>query len=134
MSEKEKAIESFKWWIDTNTEKGVSHIPDFLCNDVLKYINKLRKENEELKEDNSHQWEERCRLTFKLDKLQQENTSLKKEIKLMKSVNINENFISKDKIRNKIEELEKSENAGIADIYESMKDFAIEVLEELLGE
>ena len=29
---------------------------------------KLQKENEELKADNSHQWEERCKLTFELEK------------------------------------------------------------------
>lgn len=35
---------------------------------VLDYIDKLEKEIEELKKDNNHQWEERCKLTFELEK------------------------------------------------------------------
>ena len=56
--------------------------------------------------------------------------NLKKEIKLMKSVNINENFISKDKIRNEIKELENIlEKRKTIDIIEE-----INRLEELLGD
>ena len=43
-------VENFKYWLDTNTEKGVSHIPDYICNNVLNYIDKLQKELENLKE------------------------------------------------------------------------------------
>ena len=39
---------------------------------VENLIDKLQKENQELKEDNSHQWEERCRLTFELEELKEE--------------------------------------------------------------
>ena len=35
---------------------------------VLKLIEKQQKEIEELKKDNNHQWEERCRLTFDIKK------------------------------------------------------------------
>ena len=48
---------------------------------VLNLIEKQSKEIEELKEDNKHQWEERCKLTFEL-----------------------ENSTSNDKIKAKIEE------------------------------
>ena len=109
-------------------------------------IDKLQKENEILKNTNKNlsienqslyesiNCDDDTSLSHRYMELKEENASLKKEINLMKSVNINENYISKDKIRNKIKELEKSENPSIADIYESMKDFAIEVLEELLGD
>lgn len=46
-------------------------------------IEKLQKENKELKEDNKNQWEERCKLTFEF-----------------------ENYIPKQKLKDKIEELE----------------------------
>lgn len=51
---------------------------------ILNLIEKQQKEIEELKEDNKHQWEERCKLTFEL-----------------------ENSTSNDKIKAKIKELEK---------------------------
>lgn len=47
--EKKKAIANFKYWIDTNTEKGVCYLPDYICAKVLNLIKKLQKENEELK-------------------------------------------------------------------------------------
>ena len=43
-----------------------------------------------------------------------------------------ENSVSKDKIREKIEEVKSIENASIADILESEKEFCIDILEELL--
>lgn len=43
-----------------------------------------------------------------------------------------ENSVSKDKIREKIEEVKSLENASIADILESEKEFCIDILEELL--
>lgn len=54
---------------------------DFAVKTVLNLIETQKKEIEELKEDNKHQWEERCKLTFEL-----------------------ENSTSKDKIKAKIEE------------------------------
>lgn len=45
--EKKKAIANFKYWIDTNTEKGVCYLPDYICAKVLNLIEKLQKENEE---------------------------------------------------------------------------------------
>ena len=96
MSEDEKIIDNFKYWFETNTENGVSTIPDFICKKLLdlcqkqkeknsklqkrndrqfKLLRKKDKEIQEIKDISEHDWEERCRLTFKL-----------------------ENYISKDKI------------------------------------
>lgn len=47
--EEKKAIENFKYWIDTNTEKGVCYLPDYICAKVLNLIEKQQKENEEAK-------------------------------------------------------------------------------------
>ena len=44
--EEKKAIANFKYWIDTNTEKGVCYLPDYICAKVLNLIEKLQKENE----------------------------------------------------------------------------------------
>lgn len=54
---------------------------------ILNLIEKQSKEIEELKEDNKHQWEERCKLTFKL-----------------------ENSTPNDKIKAKIEDLKENSN------------------------
>ena len=51
--EEKKAIANFKYWIDTNTEKGVCYLPDYICAKVLNLIEKLQKENEELEEINN---------------------------------------------------------------------------------
>jgi len=45
MSEKEKKeIGDFKYWIDTNTEKGVCHIPDYICKNILNLIEKQQEQ------------------------------------------------------------------------------------------
>ena len=51
ISEKEqKLIANFKYWIDTNTERGVCYLPDYICAKVLNLIEKLQKENEKYKQ------------------------------------------------------------------------------------
>lgn len=45
--EERRKYEAFQYWIQTNTEKGVTTIPDTLCLFVVNLINKLQKENEE---------------------------------------------------------------------------------------
>ena len=60
------------------------------------------------------------------NELKEKNASLQKEIKLMKSININDNYISKDKIREKIKELEEKSDYWNCD--------EIEILKELLEE
>ena len=95
--EEKKAIENMESFINyfnrirNSDEKGrkkltVDKIDIKALKEILKLIEKQQKKIEELKEDNNHQWEERCRLTFDIEK----------------------NFISKDKIREKIKELENS--------------------------
>lgn len=50
MNEEEKRkYEAFQYWIQTNTERGVTTIPDNLCLFVINLIKSLQKENEELK-------------------------------------------------------------------------------------
>lgn len=51
MSEEEKKkYKAFKYWLETNTEKGVATIPDNLCKYVIGIIEKQQKEIERLKE------------------------------------------------------------------------------------
>lgn len=95
----EEAVEILKYIkeymqenIDNGTHKFIYNEQGFdeKCIDIINAINEILsdykrvlKENEELKEDNKHQYEEICKLTFEL-----------------------ENYIPKQKIKNKIEELE----------------------------
>lgn len=75
---------------------------------------KQQKEIEELKKDNNHQWEERCKLTFEL-----------------------ENYIDKDKIREKIEKYEKDyERQDKEELFNMTKITAgkLSALQELLEE
>ena len=46
--EEKKAIANFKYWIDTNTERGICYLPDYICAKVLNLIEKLQKQIEEL--------------------------------------------------------------------------------------
>ena len=41
-----KAIENFKYWIQTNTERGVCTIPDYICINALNLLEKQQKEIE----------------------------------------------------------------------------------------
>lgn len=53
MNEEEKRkYEAFQYWIQTNTERGVTTIPDNLCLFIVNLIKSLQKENEELKNEN----------------------------------------------------------------------------------
>ena len=48
--EERRKYEAFQYWIQTNTEKGVTTIPDTLCLFVVNLIKSLQKENEKLNE------------------------------------------------------------------------------------
>ena len=52
--EDRRKYEAFQYWIQTNTEKGVTTIPDTLCLFVVNLIKSLQKENEELKRLMAH--------------------------------------------------------------------------------
>ena len=69
-----KEIEEYKKQLDLDNECEIA---------LNSKVMDLEKEIEELKEDNKHQWEERCKLTFEL-----------------------ENSTSNDKIKAKIEEVD----------------------------
>ena len=48
--EERRKYEAFQYWIQTNTEKGVTTIPDNLCLFVVNLIKSLQRENKELNE------------------------------------------------------------------------------------
>ena len=51
MNEEEKRkYEAFQYWIQTNTERGVTTIPDNLCLFVVNLIKSLQKENKKYKQ------------------------------------------------------------------------------------
>lgn len=56
----------------TSEDRLNTHRKSLAIASILKELDRLQKENEELKEDNKHQWEERCRLTYKLELLNKE--------------------------------------------------------------
>lgn len=47
--EEKRKYEAFQYWIQTNTERGVTTIPDDLCLFAVNLIKKLQKENEQLR-------------------------------------------------------------------------------------
>lgn len=53
-----KKVDAFKYWFETNMEKGCSTIPEYLCKDVLDYVdtleNALDKACEELSRLNNY--------------------------------------------------------------------------------
>lgn len=63
-NEEKEALEILKLYFG---EEPTLNITKYV-NIVLNLIEKQQKEIEELKEDNKHQWEERCKLTFELEK------------------------------------------------------------------
>ena len=95
MNEEKKAIANFKYWIDTNTERGICYLPDYICVKILTLIEKLQKENEE-------------KTTIllagaeKVKQLQKENEEYSKQLDLDY---VDDNYIAKQKIKEKIEEL-----------------------------
>lgn len=97
-------------------------------------ILELKETIEKLENDKRGMLIELYKANDKKDKLKEENASLQKEIKLMKSININDNYVSKDKIRDKIKEYQ---NKLFQDIEENKVveyENIIQVLEELLEE
>ena len=110
MNEEEKeSIEEFRKQLRLaiNIDDVTTAIRNDNAQIILNLIEKQQKEIEELKKDNNHQWEERCRLTFDIEK----------------------NFISKDKIREKIKEYK-----GLKEIDKMAYEEQIKPLQELLEE
>lgn len=97
----------------TSEDRLNAHRKSLAISNILNELDRLQKENEELKKDNNHQWEERCRLTFDIEK----------------------NFISKDKIREKIKDLEDNMILFTNDKEKFNRyKYARDVLEKLLKE
>ncbi len=49
-SDEVRIVNAFKYWYETNTEKGVSSIPDYICKDLLDLYNKEKEENRKLRQ------------------------------------------------------------------------------------
>ena len=111
--EERRKYEAFQYWIQTNTEKGVTTIPDTLCLFVVNLIKSLQKENEKLKNK-------------LLDTLEG-----KKVIEEETPQYIKENYILKEKIKDKIEEIQEEGYWLFTTDRDSDK--CVEVLQQLLG-
>ena len=122
ISEKEqKSIANFKYCIDTNTERGICYLPDYICAKVLNLIEKLQKENEELKEENEYN-----KLLLELNN----NFTIDK-----KTGNYKWNVIEIQKIKDKIEDLKMSGGSDGKDNTENTaRELAIEALQDILEE
>ena len=119
--EDRRKYEAFQYWIQTNTEKGVTTIPDTLCLFVVNLIKSLQKENEKLK----------AKL---LDTLEGQ-----KIIKEETPQYIKENYILKEKVKDKIEELKNISNTEELEDIMNRKNYTITelvqyILQELLAE
>lgn len=83
--EEKRKYEAFQYWIQTNTERGVTTIPDNLCLFIVNLIKSLQKENEELKISNKEIDKECSRLEKKEDELINENEHYKDLIYALKT-------------------------------------------------
>lgn len=119
---------------------------------LVENIEKLQKENEELKEEKEQAWEEwnnleqgsyetEQKLKQQIKELQKENEELKQEMEKRKWVHIKENgeveplfYISKDKIREKIKELEEEKKYYYSQYKIEELNDKIQVLQELIEE
>ena len=139
MSDEEKTIENLR------KKKGVSFAEADI---ILNLIEKQQKEIEEWQKAYIRENNYWLKFRNKINKianndkdcsdnevikavkeLKDKNASLQKEIKLMKSININDNYVSKDKIKEKLEELKAMEISQ--DIYTTDIE---KMFEELLKE
>lgn len=101
--EERRKYEAFQYWIQTNTEKGVTTIPDTLCLFVVNLIKSLQKENEKLKNK-------------LLDTLEGQ-----KVIKEETPQYIKENYIQKDKIEEILSETEITDFNSLVEAFLEIK-------------
>ena len=120
MNEEEKRkYKAFQYWIQTNTEKGATTIPDNLCLFVVNLIEKLQKENEKLKE---------------LDLSNSKMIANMSERHLHDREKIR-NSIPVQEVKDKIEELKEQYNVRELDFIKTTQDIRkiiIQSLEELI--
>ena len=114
-----KEYEAFKYYYQTNTEKGISYIPDYMCENVLNLIEKQQKE---------------------IERLEARKYMFNAETGEISQIPLNNNYISKDKIKAKIEDYNKMIKATYEDFThyaDYRRDVCLEiknVLNELLEE
>lgn len=85
LSEEEiKIVDNFTYWYETNTEKGVTSMPDYICKGLLDLYNREKSNNKELMR------EYHKRVQEKLDLIYGNNILNKSEVE--------ECYINKDKI------------------------------------
>lgn len=126
MNEEEKRkYEAFQYWIQTNTERGVTTIPDNLCLFVVNLIKNLQKENEELKNKNKTLEELLQGTLYEMYKYYRDLAN-----------SYQANCILKEKVKDKIEELEKDEYSKYYYMFLEERDlkYTIQILQELLEE
>lgn len=105
LSEDEKIIDNFKYWFETNTENGVSTIPDFICKKLLDLCQREKNSNQwllkafdESRNNNIELSKEYCKIQKELQQEKEKNKELLKEYN--KKLNADwKDTISKDKIR-----------------------------------
>ena len=141
--EENKMLEIFKKEVEKeqNEYEQVNEYTKFYYNNhkfILNLIEKQSKEIEELKK-----YKEGYKLLslveeqqHKIEKLINANDNLKKTKRIKNMEYVNQNYVSKDKIKAKIEELENQKRQWIEDRDNKHKDseiiYAIEVLQSLL--
>jgi hypothetical protein len=113
------------------SEKEQEKLYELLFKDTK---NKLETTIEKLRIANAELRDELDKKNSEIEEQQNKIVSLQKEIKLMKSININDNYISKDKIREKIKELEKEKLPIVYNTKNIKISNQIKILEELLEE
>lgn len=124
MNEEEKRkYEAFQYWIQTNTKRGVTAIPDNLCLFVVNLIDKQQKENEELKNKNKTLEELLQGTLYEMYKYYRDLAN-----------SYQANCISKEKIKDKIEEIGEKikyeENEKVVIYLYKQKNILQELLEE----
>lgn len=77
--EGKRKYEAFQYWIQTNTERGVTTIPDNLCLFVINLIKSLQKENEELRKENTEFEKLSKDCSYSVD-IVRENTKLRRQV------------------------------------------------------
>lgn len=154
MNEEEKhAIEYLKTRLYGN--EGCKYI-DVAQEDLRTFINLVdRKEKdiegwkkhcEEIEEEQTEMSNKNCELEFEVEKLQKENEKLKNKLldtlegqKVIEEETpqyIKENYILKEKVKEKIEEITKDKNSKYYDMFLESRDIekTIQILQELIEE
>lgn len=105
---------------------------------LINRVKELEEKQKKLKQEKLELIKEKNVVHF--SDVQEELTSMRDALDIkqaemnMQNEIITTCYIPKSKIKEKIEEVNKRENVSIVDVFESMKEYAIQVLQELLEE